>query len=182
MFRLPFLHEDTSADREWGTDSLRRTYERDTPYSTETPGEQVSPEDPESFRAEAWEKNPNCQQCRKKLSTTELKRGDRICAACVKKNKGRVWGNDKDDMYTETTLPSFKTWLSENERITLDGGDGMMSEVTPPGMESWVKSNKKRFKKEYGGRGEQILYAKAWDLYHSGKSEAAKDVRLDDED
>lgn len=50
---------------------------------------------------EAWEKNPNCQQCRKPLTPTELRRGDRICASCIKTNKGRVWGSDKDDMYTE---------------------------------------------------------------------------------
>jgi len=69
---------------------------------------------------EAWEKNPNCQQCRQKLSPAELKRGDRICGACVKKNKGRVWGKDSDDDYTEQldllvkespSVPSFKTFL-----------------------------------------------------------------------
>lgn len=56
-----------------------------------------------STQAEAWEKNPNCQQCKRKLSPAELKRGDRICAGCLQNNKGKVWGNDKDDVYTEAT-------------------------------------------------------------------------------
>lgn len=50
---------------------------------------------------EAWERNPNCQQCARKLSPVEFKRGDRVCAACVKKNSSRIWGRDADDEYEE---------------------------------------------------------------------------------
>ena len=79
------VQTSTPADREWGTDSLVAIYKHDTPGETH----------------EAWEKNPNCQQCKHKLSPAELKRGDRVCAACVKQNKGRVWGKDSDDDYEE---------------------------------------------------------------------------------
>ena len=79
------VQTSTPADREWGTDSLVAIYKHDTPGETH----------------EAWERNPNCQQCKHKLSPAELKRGDRVCSACVKQNKGKVWGKDSDDDYEE---------------------------------------------------------------------------------
>jgi len=90
----------TSADLEWGSDSATRI------YRAMTPGQEN----------EAWEKNPNCQQCGKKLSPQDLKKGNRICVTCHKKNKGKVWGNDADDKYEEMTkmaIPSFKVYLNE---------------------------------------------------------------------
>lgn len=51
--------------------------------------------------SEAWEKITTCQQCKKNLSPRELKLGFRICDVCVKKNKGKVWGKDSDDVYDE---------------------------------------------------------------------------------
>lgn len=55
--------------------------------------------------AEAWERNPNCQQCGKKLSSQEFNRDDRVCQACVKQNKGRVWGKDSDEALGEAEAP-----------------------------------------------------------------------------
>lgn len=80
----------TSADLEWGSDSATRI------YKAMTPGQEN----------EAWEKNPNCQQCGKKLSPQDLKKGNRICATCHKQNKGKVWGKDSDDDYTESVNES----------------------------------------------------------------------------
>ena len=37
------------------------------------------------------------------------------------------------------------------------------------GMEDWVKKNKARFRKQYGDRGDEVLYATAWDMYEKGK-------------
>ena len=243
------VQTSTPADREWGTDSLVAIYKHDTPGETH----------------EAWERNPNCQQCGYKLSPAELKRGDRVCGACVKKNKGTVWGNDSDDDYEEQMdlvpmrsvnehivkvkggyrLVSKKTgknlgtyptkagaakrerqvqyfkhhedtsmslsivkqliehvknanWSGANEAFAktmeLKVADclvleeqtvmseqpetiavkpampgELVSEVTPPGMEDWVKKNKARFRKQYGDRGDEVLYATAWDMYEKGK-------------
>lgn len=84
---------NTPTDREWGTTSLSQIYANDTPGEPQR---------------EAWEKNPNCQQCRQPLSAKELKNDYRVCAKCVKKNDGRVWGNDKDDVYTESTATDYR--------------------------------------------------------------------------
>lgn len=249
------VQTSTPADREWGTDSLVAIYKHDTPGETH----------------EAWERNPNCQQCGYKLSPAELKRGDRVCSACVKKNKGTVWGNDSDDDYEEQMdlvpmrsvnehivkvkggyrLVSKKTgknlgtyptkagaakrerqvqyfkhhedtsmslsivkqliehvknanWSGANEAFAktmeLKVADclvseeqtvmseqpetiavkpampgELVSEVTPPGMEDWVKKNKARFRKQYGDRGDEVLYATAWDMYEKGKREAVNE-------
>lgn len=51
--------------------------------------------------SDAWEKITTCQQCKKKLSPRELKLGARVCDACIKKNKGKIWGKDSDDVYDE---------------------------------------------------------------------------------
>ena len=85
----------TSADLEWGSDSATRI------YKAMTPGQEN----------EAWEKNPNCQQCGKKLSPQDLKKGNRICATCHKQNKGKVWGKDSDDDYTESVTEAYLTEL-----------------------------------------------------------------------
>ena len=99
----------TSADLEWGSDSATRI------YRAMTPGQEN----------EAWEKNPNCQQCGKKLSPQDLKKGNRICATCHKQNKGKVWGNDADDDYTESVTEAYLTELGneaeyEGRAVTLD--------------------------------------------------------------
>lgn len=73
------------SQREWGTSSLTNI------YKSMTPGEMD----------EAWQKITTCQQCKSKLSPKELKMGSRVCEKCVKKNKGRVWGHDKDDSYMD---------------------------------------------------------------------------------
>ena len=85
----------TSADLEWGSDSATRI------YRAMTPGQEN----------EAWEKNPNCQQCGKKLSPQDLKKGNRICVSCHTKNKGKVWGKDSDDDYTESVTEAYLTEL-----------------------------------------------------------------------
>lgn len=96
---------------------------------------------------------------------------------------------ERPDYYTrlkkveESTLPTFKAFLRENERVTLDSVTvDNVTEVIPPGLETWVRENERAFKKEHGdAEGKRRLYAKAWDMYHSGKSEAANDVRIADE-
>ena len=87
----------TSADLEWGSDSATRI------YKAMTPGQEN----------EAWEKNPNCQQCGKKLSPQDLKKGNRICATCHTQNKGKVWGKDSDDDYTESVTEAYLTELGD---------------------------------------------------------------------
>lgn len=37
-----------------------------------------------------------------------------------------------------------------------------VKEVAPPGMEDWIKDRKADFKKRYGDKWEQVLYATAW--------------------
>lgn len=48
----------------------------------------------------AWALRTACQQCGEALKTADRKLGP-ICSACVRGNRGRVWGKDSDDDYTE---------------------------------------------------------------------------------
>jgi hypothetical protein len=41
-------------------------------------------------------------------------------------------------------------------------GENTVKEVAPPGMEDWIKDRKADFKKRYGDRWEEVLYATAW--------------------
>ena len=42
---------------------------------------------------EAWEKDPNCQQCRKPLSAGDAKLG-RVCGKCASGNKGKIYAKE----------------------------------------------------------------------------------------
>lgn len=54
-------------------------------------------------------------------------------------------------------MKTFKEFL-DTKRI---------DEVSPPGKkaEDWIKSNKAEFKKKYGDRWEEVLYATAWKIF-----------------
>ncbi len=41
-------------------------------------------------------------------------------------------------------------------------GEDTVKEVAPLGMEDWIKDRKADFKKRYGDRWEEVLYATAW--------------------
>lgn len=41
-------------------------------------------------------------------------------------------------------------------------GDDTLDEVAPPGQEQWIKDRKEEFKKRYGDRWQEVLYATAW--------------------
>tara|TARA_R110000868_G_scaffold79604_31_gene226480 strand:+ start:896 stop:1291 length:396 start_codon:yes stop_codon:yes gene_type:complete len=124
---------------------------------------------------EAWEKATTCQQCQSKLSAKEMRLG-RICDDCVKKNKGKVWGKDSDDNYTESTRPSFSSFVREN--ALTDDGKPIVQEVPPPGMESWIKANKAKFLKLHGTeKGLSALHSAAWDEHNKKKS--AEGSRMD---
>jgi hypothetical protein len=73
-----------------------------------------------------------------------------------------------------SNIPSFKQHLRDFSGDTIEVKPPLpgeqVNEVHPPGMEDWINANKARFKKEYGDeKGTQVLYAKAWDMYHHGK-------------
>ena len=67
--------------------------------------------------------------------------------------------------------------MDDEEKLKAQAGDPQLedteseiNEKSPPDseIEKWILSNKKQFKKQYGDkRGEEILYAKAWDMYNS---------------
>jgi len=74
---------------------------------------------------------------------------------------------------THMTIPTFKSFVAEQDTETVAvqpaAAGKIVSEVTPPGMEDWVTKNKARFHKQYGDRGNEVLYATAWDIYEKGK-------------
>ena len=41
-------------------------------------------------------------------------------------------------------------------------GEAEIKEVAPPGMEQWIKDRKPEFKKRYGDKWQERLYATAW--------------------
>jgi len=44
---------------------------------------------------------------------------------------------------------------------------GSVEESAPPGMEDWIKARKPEFKKRYGDRWEEVLYATAWKRHNN---------------
>lgn len=46
-----------------------------------------------------------------------------------------------------------------------------LQEKAPPGMEQWIKDRKPEFKKRYGDRWQEVLYATAWKQH---KNESVK--------
>ena len=52
----------------------------------------------------------------------------------------------------------------------------IIDEKAPPGMEKWIKDRKAGFKKKYGDRWEEVLYATAWKMKDKMKSEGAEDA------
>lgn len=50
-------------------------------------------------------------------------------------------------------------------------------EAAPPGMEDWIMDRKESFKKQYGDRWEEVLYATAWKEYNK-KNEDVEFKRL----
>lgn len=45
-------------------------------------------------------------------------------------------------------------------------GESMIYEDAPPDMEDWVLDNKEEFKKRYGSKWEEVLYATAWKIHN----------------
>jgi hypothetical protein len=143
------VQTSTPADREWGTDSLVRIYKQMTPGQTD----------------EAWERNPNCQQCRTKLSPAELKRGDRVCGKCVKQNKGRVWGKDSDDDYEEQM--DLVPMRSVNEHIVkVKDGYRLVSKKTGKNLGTYpTKAGAEKRERQvqyFKSRTEGVLSFKEW--------------------
>ena len=76
-------------------------------------------------------------------------------------------------------IPSFKSFVEafvaekdnapDSVSVQAPAAGSLVSEITPPGMEGWVTKNKARFHKEYGDRGDEVLYSTAWDMYEKGK-------------
>ena len=48
-----------------------------------------------------------------------------------------------------------------------------VTEVAPPGMEDWINDRKAEFKKRYGDKWQQVLYATAWKQHNESLGEAA---------
>lgn len=193
--------EDTSADREWGTDSLARTYRRDTPGQQDEaadPNDEIALNLPSPKYTSAndhdWTADmlthEHIVKVGNKYRLVSKKGGKNLGtyptkAGAEKRERQVQYFKHHED--TAMSIPSFKTFMremDEQERINLNStSDGIVTEITPPGMEAWVTANKSRFKKEYGDAdGERILFATAWDMYHKGKSEASRDVRMTEQD
>lgn len=51
---------------------------------------------------------------------------------------------------------------------------GRIHEEAPPGMEDWIKDRKAEFKKQYGDRWQEVLYATAW-KEHNKKNESLQE-------
>ena len=58
-------------------------------------------------------------------------------------------------------------------------GNNVKTEDAPPGMEQWIKDRKPEFKKRYGDKWEEVLYATAW-KQHNAKNESINESANDD--
>lgn len=52
--------------------------------------------------------------------------------------------------------------------------EAALNEKAPPGMEKWIKDRKAAFKKQYGDRWEEVLYATAWKEKNKKKTNEAE--------
>jgi hypothetical protein len=69
---------------------------------------------------------------------------------------------------TRKTLTPMREFSGDTIEVKPPLPGEQVNEFHPPGMEDWITANKARFKKEYGDeKGIQVLYAKAWDMYHN---------------
>ena len=76
---------------------------------------------------------------------------------------------------SKLTKAQLKAWY-KRRGFVVDHGDEMvfdpkihesLQEEAPPGMESWIKKRKPEFKKRYGARWEEVLYATAWKQHNA---------------
>jgi len=58
----------------------------------------------------------------------------------------------------------YDKWLEKNGLSKVGGN---LKEVAPPGMEQWIKDRKSEFKKRYGDRWQEVLYATAWKQHNN---------------
>ena len=165
------VQTSTPADREWGTDSLVAIYKHDTPGQED---EQMDLVPMRSVNEHIVKVKGGYRLVSKKtgknLGTYPTKAG-----AAKRERQVQYFKHHED---TSMSLPSFKQFVVEQpETIEVKPAvpGQLVSEVTPPGMEDWVKKNKARFRKQYGDRGDEVLYATAWDMYEKGKREAVNE-------
>ena len=52
-----------------------------------------------------------------------------------------------------------------------------LQEKAPPGMEQWIKDRKPEFKKRYGDRWQEVLYATAW-KQHKNESVLVPNIKI----
>lgn len=74
------------------------------------------------------------------------------------KRVGQVAGEEKAKNIS-TVLGKAPKKHPYNNRLV---GEDTVQEVAPPGMEDWIKDRKADFKKRYGDRWQEVLYATAW--------------------
>lgn len=79
--------------------------------------------------------------------------------ANIRPKEGSAQGKDRRMSYSNVLSP----FELAQESVALD-------EKAPPGMENWIRARKAEFKKRYGDRWQEILYATAWKQYNKNES------------
>ena len=64
-----------------------------------------------------------------------------------------------------------ETLQALDQDLQADGVNLNLTEEAPPGMEDWIKDRKEDFKKQYGDKWEEVLYATAWKRHNKEKNE-----------
>jgi len=77
-----------------------------------------------------------------------------------------------ETVIVEITEDGFVVETDNNTAMPLL--ESTMTEVAPPGMEDWIKDRKEDFKKRYGDRWEEVLYATAWKQKNNESLEEAE--------
>jgi hypothetical protein len=74
------------------------------------------------------------------------------------KRVGQVGGKEKAKPIGQVLAKPTKQHPFKGRLV----GESEVNEVAPPGMEDWIKDRKAEFKKRYGDKWQQVLYATAW--------------------
>ena len=145
----------TSADLEWGSDSLSRV------YKAMTPGQENAGI---FFPKEDIIKTGNQYKLVSKSGGKNLGTYDTKAAAKKRERQVQYFKQQEQAM----SIPTFREYLRESN----DATPPLVTDVPPPEMESWMRKNKASYVKQHGEETGMVrLTAAAWDIHNREKAD-----------
>ena len=95
---------------------------------------------------------------------------------------GKIWTDSTPEERTNYARSLMKKGYDRKtayEMTKKKFGQDSLNEVAPSGIEAekWIKANKDNFKKQYGNKWEEVLYATAWKMFGESKNINAPQIK-----